>query len=159
MRSEDQPWLAEGGLTFDLNCIIGGQLPGDDEHKLFLLYPEGNWVEVRVGTPYAIIGESRYGKPLLDRAWRYEYSLEAALRAGLLSFDATRTSATDVDPPVDVVLYRRDGFEMHEHRLTVDDLAPLTAYWNAAIDVAVAGASETVAPLFQRVSTDGSPPG
>lgn len=157
VRSEDQPWLAEGGLAFDLNCILGGQLPGDDEHKLFLLYPEGNWVEVRVGTPYVIIGESRYGKPLLDRVWRYEHSLESALRDGLLSFDATRTSATDVDPPVDVVLYRRDSFEMHEHRLTAEDLDPLTAYWNEAIGHAVAGASDAVAPLFERVRVDGSP--
>ena len=59
-------------------------------------------MEVSAGTPYVIIGESRYGKPLLDRVWRYESSLADALRDGLLAFDATRTSAAGVDYPTDV---------------------------------------------------------
>ena len=74
VRNEDGKWLAESGLSFDLYCILGGQLENDSEHRLFLIYPEGNWVEVRSGTPYVIIGESRYGKPLLDRLWRYDCS-------------------------------------------------------------------------------------
>jgi putative proteasome-type protease len=89
VRAEDEPWLAESGLKFDLTCIFGGQLEGDTEHRLYLIYPEGNWVEVQAGTPYVIIGESRYGKPLVDRVWTYERSLAEALRTGLLSFDAT----------------------------------------------------------------------
>lgn len=118
VRTEDAGWLAESGFSFDINCIIGGQMADDEDDHLYLIYPEGNWVEVVPGTPYVIIGESSYGKPLLDRAWRYEHSLAEALRDGLLSFDATRTSATDVDPPIDVVVYRHGTYRMQEHRVT-----------------------------------------
>ena len=151
VRHEDQPWLAESGLNFDLHGIVGGQLEGDSEHRLYLIYPEGNWVEVGAGTPYVIIGETRYGKPLLDRVFRYESSLPSALRDGLLSFDATRTSASVVNYPVDVVLYRRGMFEMHEKRYDANELRPLADHWNAAIHRAVAEATPIVEPLFNEL--------
>src|SRR5690606_35602834 len=65
VRTEDLDWLVQGGLYFDLHCNFGGQLAGDEDAHLYLIYPEGNWVEARAGTPYVIIGESRYGKPVL----------------------------------------------------------------------------------------------
>ena len=86
VRREDGEWLAGDGIFFDLHCIFGGQLEGDDEQRLYLIYPEGNWVEVRAATPYVIIGESRYGKPILDRVWNYEQGLFDALRVGLLGW-------------------------------------------------------------------------
>ena len=85
VRREDGEWLAGDGLYFDLHCILGGQLEDDTEERLYLIYPEGNWVEVRASTPYVIIGESRYGKPILDRVWRHDQGLFDALRVGLLS--------------------------------------------------------------------------
>jgi putative proteasome-type protease len=151
VRTEDQRWLIESGLAFDLHLILGGQLRNDDTHHLFLIYPEGNWIEVGTATPYVIIGETRYGKPLLDRVWRHGAPLEQALRDGLLSFDATRTSATDVDPPADVVLYRRGSHTMHEMRLTEQDLQPLARFWNDEIRAAVNRASAVVDPLFRRL--------
>ena len=151
VSAEDKPWLLDGGLAFNLHCLIGGQLNGDDEAHLYLIYPEGNWVEVRAATPYVIIGESRYGKPILDRVWRYEQGLFDALLVGLLSFDATRTSASDVDYPVDVVLYQPHSFTMREFRMTREDLAPLQDYWQGAMEQAVAGATPSVAPLFERL--------
>jgi putative proteasome-type protease len=151
VRAEDETWLSEGGLKFDLHCIFGGQLEADDEHRLYLIYPEGNWVEVRAGTPYVIIGESRYGKPLLDRVWNYDRTLAHALRDGLLSFDATRTSASDVDYPIDAVLYRAHSFQMREHRFTRDDLEPLQEYWQAAVKRAAEEADRIVAPLFRAL--------
>src|SRR5210317_1423618 len=69
--SEDKTSLKEAGLSFNLNAIVGGQLEDDDEHKIFLLYPEGNWVEVSEGSPFVIIGNKGYGKPVLDRSIRY----------------------------------------------------------------------------------------
>lgn len=150
-RDEDQEWLRAGGLFWDLHLIFGGQLENDTEHHLYLIYPEGNWIEVGEGTPYVIIGESRYGKPLLDRVWRYERSLADALRDGLLSFDATRTSASDVDYPIDVVLYRRDSYQMVEQRFSEADLAPVADFWMESIRSSVNGASAVVAPLFARL--------
>ncbi len=151
VRREDLQWLMEGGLYFDLHCIFGGQLEGDDQHRLYLIYPEGNWVEVRTGAPYVIIGESRYGKPILDRVWRHEQGLFEALRVGLLSFDATRTSASDVDYPVDTVLYRRGSFQMQEARFDADALNPLQRYWQTAMQDAVGGATPTVQPLYEAL--------
>ena len=105
--TEDNDWLLKAGLHFDLHCIVGSQLPEDDAPHLYLLYPQGNWVEVSRGTPYLIIGETRFGKPILDRALRYEASLEEALRLGVLSFHSTEASSADVGPPVDAVVYPR----------------------------------------------------
>lgn len=153
VRTEDLAWLGQGGLYFDLHCLFGGQLAGDEDAHLYLIYPEGNWVEVRAGTPYVIIGESRYGKPVLDRVWRYESTLSDALRIGLLAFDATRTSASDVDYPLDAVLYRSSAFELREARFTADDLEPLGQYWQAAVAEAAAGAAATVDPLFARLDS------
>ena len=136
---------------------LGGQLENDSERRLFLIYPEGNWVEVRSGTPYVIIGESRYGKPLLDRLWRYDCSLSEALRDGLLAFDATRASAADVDYPTDVGLYRNGTNTMLERRFSREDLQPLSDRWMQSIREAASDASPLVAPLF--ASLESSPPG
>jgi putative proteasome-type protease len=151
VREEDSRWLIDGGLAFDLHCILGGQLSADAEPHLFLLYPEGNWVEVRTGTPYVIIGESRYGKPILDRVWRHESSLRDALRDGLLAFDATTASASDVDPPVDCVLYRDDEFRMSERRFDADELRPLREFWGRAVREAVEATTGLVDPLYDTL--------
>ena len=149
VRDEDERWLAESGLAFDLNCILGGQLAGDGEPSLFHLYPEGNWVRIGEGTPYVIIGSSSYGKPMLDRAWSHEQSLLHALRDGLLAFDATATSASDVDPPVDCVLYRAGSYEVNELRFEAGDLAAVRAYWGDALRTAVDGVAPLVEPLMR----------
>ncbi|HRP62278.1 MAG TPA: hypothetical protein PK400_03190 [Phycisphaerales bacterium] len=133
VAAEDKEALAEAGLPFNLHALVGGQLERDSEHKLYLLYPQGNWVEVSRGSPYFVIGEGRYGKPLLDRALTYESSIEDALKAGYLAFDATRASASDVDFPLDVVVYRQDSFHMAEHRYLKDDLKALSTWWHQHI--------------------------
>lgn len=126
---EDKASLTDAGMNYNLHAIVGGQLERDKEHKLYLIYPPGNWVEVSQGTPYYIIGESSYGKPLLDRALHYESTLEQAIKLGYLAFDATRTSATDVDFPLDVVLYRQGTYHMIEHRYERNDLLHISEWW------------------------------
>ncbi len=137
VAEEDKASLDKAGLTFDLHALVGGQLENDRAHKLFLLYPQGNWVEVGEGTPYCIIGESGYGKPLLDRVLRNETNMDLALKIGFLAFDATRTSSTSVEYPLDVVLYRRDTFDIIEHRFQREDLADISAWWQTRITEAV----------------------
>jgi putative proteasome-type protease len=129
VAGEDKKSLEESGLRFNINALIGGQLNKDREHKLFLLYPEGNWVEVGSGTPYHIIGATGYGKPVLDRTLKYEDPMRFALKVGCLAFDSTRISAADVDFPVDVVLYARDTFHIVEHRFEKSDLAEISNWW------------------------------
>ena len=58
VSNEDKDALDKAGLIFDLHALVGGQLENDQEHKLYLIYPQGNWVEVSEGTPYCIIGET-----------------------------------------------------------------------------------------------------
>ncbi len=130
---EDKAALAEAGFQFNLFSIVGGQLENDREHMLYLIYPQGNWIEVQPGTPYCMIGGSVYGKPLIDRALRYESTMEESLKIGYLAFDAMRTSATDVDFPLDLVLYRRDGFTMVERRFERKQMLPVSEWWNEHI--------------------------
>jgi putative proteasome-type protease len=126
---EDKIDLERGGLKFNLHTIIGGQLKDDDEHKLFLLYPEGNWVELGEGAPYVAIGNSSHGKAILNRTLTSESSMHLALKTGFLSFDSTRVSANDVDFPIDVVLYPNNSFEMVEHRYGKKDLESISEQW------------------------------
>lgn len=129
VATEDKAFLAESGLRFDMRTLIGGQLLADVAHKLYLVYPEGNWVEVSPGTPYHIIGEGGYGKPVLDRTLKYSDSLRTALKVGCLAFDSTRISAADVDFPIDVVLYQKGGRDLAEHRYEKEDLADISSWW------------------------------
>lgn len=137
VSDEDKEALKAGGLHFNLFSIIGGQLEKDKEHKLYMLYPEGNWVEVPPASPYFLIGESSYGKPIIDRVLSYESSMDMALKLAYLAFDSTRISAVDVDFPIDVVLYKRDSFDIVQHRFERKDLQHLPDYWQGKLRLAV----------------------
>ena len=137
VADEDKEALKESGLDFNLFSIVGGQLENDKEHKLYMLYPQGNWVEVGKGSPYFLIGESSYGKPIIDRVLRYESSMEMALKLAYLAFDSTRISAVDVDFPIDVVLYKRDSFDIIQHRFEREDLQHLPEWWQERLRQAV----------------------
>jgi len=129
VADEDKAALEASNLHFNLHTLIGGQMEHDREHKLYMLYPQANWVEIGPGTPYAIIGETGYGKPILDRTLKYPDSMQFALKVGCLAFDSTRISAANVDFPVDVVLYRAGTFEILEHRFEKQDLADMSKWW------------------------------
>jgi len=135
--SEDKASLKEAGLNFNLYAIIGGQLQDDEEHKIYLLYPEGNWIEVSDGSPFVIIGNNGYGKPILDRVIKYESSMKYALNAAFLSFNATRVSANDVDYPIDVVYYAKDSFNAIERRYKKEELQNISRMWSNHLREAV----------------------
>jgi putative proteasome-type protease len=130
VTKEDKASLIDSGFNFDMNCLIGGQMQDDPEHLLYLVYPQGNWVEIGKGTPYQIIGAPGYGKPILDRTFSFEDSLAFALKVGCLSFDSTRISAADVDFPMDVVLYRKNLFKIVKHRFYREDLGVVSDLWD-----------------------------
>jgi putative proteasome-type protease len=129
VAKEDKESLEKAGFNFDLHSIIGGQLKDDDEHKLFLLYPEGNWVELGQGAPFIIIGNSGHGKPILNRTLDENSSLKLALKAGFLSFDSTRVSSNNVDFPIDVAIYKKDSFHIVEQRYEKRDLENISNEW------------------------------
>jgi putative proteasome-type protease len=155
--NEDQAWLVSSGLQFDLSLIIGGQMEDDEHHHLYLIYPQGNWIEVDASSPYVLIGESSYGKPLLDRYWNCERSLAEALRISLLAFDATHASTTSVGMPLDAVVYPSGSFEMRERRFTQDELAPLAEHWRRVVIAAVESTAPIVDPLIQELVPVTSP--
>jgi putative proteasome-type protease len=131
VAQEDKAALYDSGLRFNLYAIVGGQLAEDTEPKLYLLYPEGNWVEVGETSPFFIIGNSGYGRPILVRTIDYhDTSLPFAVKAGFMSFDATRLCCNDVDYPVDVVMYERDSYLITEHRFHRKDFEDISDQWN-----------------------------
>ena len=88
--------------------IFGGQIKGGQQ-RLFQIYSAGNFIEASRETPFFQIGETKYGKPILDRVVKFQLSLEVAAKAALLSFDSTLRSNLSVGLPFDLVLYRKDS--------------------------------------------------
>lgn len=142
VSEEDKESLLKSGFKFDLHTIIGGQFRDDEEHRLFLLYPEGNWVELGYGAPYVVIGNSGHGKAILNRTVTEDSSLRLALKAGFLSFDSTRVSSSNVDFPIDVVLYKKGSFQLAEHRYEKKDLENISEQWDAELKDALKHISE-----------------
>jgi putative proteasome-type protease len=155
VAEEDRKSLEESGLDFNLYAIVGGQLQDDGEHKLFLLYPQGNWVEVGQGSPFFIIGNSNFGKPLLHRNLTYQTTLREALKVGFLSFDATKVSVNDVNYPLDVIIYEKDSFHMVEQRLERNDLRETSVRWNQLLRESMAKLPDDWADkIFEKVERE-----
>ena len=97
----------------DLSCsfLIGGQIRGEPP-QLYNLYPQGNFIVSTDDTPFFQIGESKYGKPILDRALSRETPLSQALRCALISFDSTIRSNVSVGMPLDLMVYKADSLEI-----------------------------------------------
>ncbi len=152
---EDKAALLDGGLGFDIHALVGGQFSGDTVHKLYMVYPEGNWVEVGQNTPYAIIGARGYGKPVLDRTLVFSDSLLFALKVGCLAFDSTRISASGVDFPIDVVLYYGATGDLVEHRYEYEDFQEISTWWQDRLRASVLELPsewiENVASKLERV--------
>ena len=133
VAEEDREALAASDLAFNLHAIIGGQLEGDAEPTMFLVYPEGNWIEVDRRAPYLSIGATAYGKPILDRALAYDTAMRHALKLAYLSFDSTRFSSTDVGFPIDLITYTNADRRWREQQFDYDDLVEQRLWWNKNI--------------------------
>jgi putative proteasome-type protease len=150
---EDRKALEEAGLRFNLHALIGGQGEADREHKLYLVYPEGNWVEVGRETPFEIIGSPGYGKPILERTLTWSDSMQFAFKVGCLAFDSSRICAADVDYPIDVLLYARDSFRIVEQRYTQQDFGEISAWWQERMRKSVNELpAEPIERAFARLS-------
>lgn len=112
---------ARGGYSaeaFSATLILGGQVKGG-EPRLFLIYPEGNFVEVSEDTPFVQIGETKYGKPILVRAYDPEMSFEEAVKLLMLSFDSTIKANLSVALPLDLHIYEANSFR-HGRRMRIE---------------------------------------
>jgi putative proteasome-type protease len=150
VATEDRFALQNSGLSFNLHTIIGGQLERDGEHKLYLIYPEGNWVEITDGAQFVIIGNSGYGKPILYRNIKYDTPLPEVLKLGFLAFDSTRVSASDVDFPIDVYCLDVVNNTAVEHRYEKADLESISKQWNKLLNESVKKLStDWMDPIFK----------
>lgn len=123
---------------FEASFIIGGQIRGAPP-ELYLVYPEGNHITTSDGTPYLQIGESKYGKPILDRILERRTPLETAALCALVSMDSTMRSNLTVGPPIELLLYRRDALAINDyHRFDEDSeyLRELKRAWHSRLKTA-----------------------
>ncbi|XBQ16592.1 MAG: proteasome-type protease [Oceanicaulis sp.] len=126
--------------VFSATVIVGGQIEGA-EPRLFLVYPEGNFIEASEENPFFQIGETKYGRPILLRGYRRDMTFEEAVKLLLLSFDSTLKANLSVGMPLDLQTYRTDSFDAgHEKRFEPDDpyFTYLSRGWGDALNAAIA---------------------
>jgi putative proteasome-type protease len=126
----------EGG--YEASFLLGGQIHGDT-HKVMLIYPQGNHITTSKDTPFLQIGESKYGKPILDRIIAPGTSLETAVVCALVSMDSTMRSNLLVGPPIELLVYEADRFVFeHYWRFEHDNkyLHDLKLAWHARLQEA-----------------------
>ena len=111
----------EATSTFDATIILGGQIE-TSEPRLFLIYPEGNFIEASEDTSYFQMGETKYGRPILVRAFDPDMAFEDAIKLLIVSFDSTIKANLSVGLPLDVQVYEKDSFTSgHNRRMEADD--------------------------------------
>lgn len=121
----DGPTLRSNGIDASSTMIFGGQIAGEVP-RLFLVYSTGNFIEATPETCYFQIGESKYGKPVLDRILEPTISLADAAKCALISIDSTLKSNLSVGLPIDLVVYRTDALES-DQMVCIDDSNPYFA--------------------------------
>ncbi|BFM39780.1 proteasome-type protease [Synechocystis sp. LKSZ1] len=135
IQDQDRAWLERDKIDFQCSFLLGGQLPGEDP-QLYLIYPQGNFIQATKETPFLQIGETKYGKPILDRTITGDTPLEAVAKCALLSIDSTMKSNISVGPPINLVMYKANSFAMHhtlQLRLGAPYLAKIRRYWEASL--------------------------
>ncbi len=136
----DRAALEKDDIRFNVNLILGGQIKGGP-HELFLIYPQGNPLRSSPDSPYLQIGESKYGRPILDRGISYESTtIYQSAKYALLSLEATMRSNATVGPPEDLLLYRRDDLRVSLYRRLYShdpDLIDIHNAWEKALRHAV----------------------
>lgn len=108
-QSQHTEALSRSGISGETTLIVGGQVRGEP-HGIYLIYPQGNHISASSETPYLQVGESKYGKPMLDRIVDPNLSLDDAARLALVSLEATVRSNITVGPPFQLAIYRKDTF-------------------------------------------------
>jgi putative proteasome-type protease len=114
VHRRDAGSLKDFGVEFNASFILGGQIRGEPP-RLFSIYSAGNFIEATPETTYFQIGESKYGKPIIDRVLRRSSSLNEGAKCALISMDSTMRSNLSVGPPLDMVIIKRDRYETARH--------------------------------------------
>ena len=120
---------------FTASMIVAGQLRGM-EPRLFLIYPEGNFIEASFDTPFFQIGETKYGRPIILRGYDRTMSFEDAVKLLMVSFDSTLAANLSVGLPLDLLVIERDNFEpLHQRRILATDpyFRAISSGWSEAL--------------------------
>ena len=115
VRHRDGPYLMQSNVDASANFIIGGQIAGEPP-RLFMVYAEGNFIEATPETPYFQIGETKYGKPIIDRVVTPGTTIDDVVKCVLVSFDSTMRSNLSVGLPIDLVAYEKDTLRLTRTR-------------------------------------------
>src|SRR4051812_21815379 len=136
----DREALERDDYKFNVHLLIGGQIKGE-EQGLYMIYPQGNPLKATEESPYLQIGETKYGRPILDRGIQYERTtLEEAAKYALLSLDSTMRSNVTVGPPIDLLAYANDEFDVTRQKCFEQDdpgLTKIRTRWEQALRQAV----------------------
>jgi putative proteasome-type protease len=134
-RALTGPVAASPVPNFNASVILGGQIKGM-EPRLYLIYPEGNFIEASPETPFFQIGETKYGRPILVRGFESHMSFADITKLLMVSFDSTLKANLSVGLPLDLMLYRNDDFApFHERRITAADpyFEKISDSWSQAL--------------------------
>ncbi len=135
VEQRDRAALEADGFDFNIHLIVGGQIAGLAP-EVHLIYPQGNSIHATPDCPFLQIGETKYGKPILDRGFNYETELTDAVKFGIISIDATMKSNVSVGPPIDILCYETDSLQASMRtRLDEDDpyLEEISRKWQHGI--------------------------
>ena len=115
IERRDGEHLEQNDISFNASFIVGGQIKGEPT-RLFRIYAEGNFIEAGIDTPFFQTGETKYGRPIIDRVISRATPLEDAIKCVLISFDLTMRSNLSVGMPIDLLCYERDSLEVSKRR-------------------------------------------
>ncbi|MEM6584947.1 MAG: proteasome-type protease, partial [Pseudomonadota bacterium] len=124
-----------GRGKFTATIILAGQIDGM-EPRLFMIYPEGNFIEASWDTPFFQIGETKYGRPIIIRGYDKDMSFEDAVKLLMVSFDSTLKANLSVGLPLDLMVIAKDDFApTHQHRITAEDpyFGKISSGWGDAL--------------------------
>jgi len=138
VRAIEKDGFEAASIRFSISLLFGGQIAGEDM-RLFLIYSAGNFIECSTDAPFLQIGEHKYGKPILDRAVKFESDLYDALKVSLVSMDSTMRSNLGVGLPIDIAVQRRGALDLEvSHRIEAGEsyFHDLRERWSAALRAA-----------------------
>jgi putative proteasome-type protease len=133
--TRDGPVLVQQHIDPGCTFILGGQIKGKAQ-RLFLIYPQGNFIESSRETNYFQTGETKYGKPIIDRVVKYETSLKDVAKCLLVSFNSTMRSNLSVGLPIDLVVYEKDALRVTLRRRFADGdpyYSEIGRFWSAGL--------------------------
>jgi putative proteasome-type protease len=135
VSSRDGATLAQQNIDANCNFILGGQIEGEVP-RLFHVYPQGNFIETGPDTLYLQIGETKYGKPIIDRVVKFDTPLKDVAKCLLVSFDSTMRSNLSVGLPIDLLGYQKDALRVTlKRRFEEDDsyFRSISQVWSAGL--------------------------